>query len=251
MSFPLVRYVLTAALRDRLILSMILLLLLGTSLSVFFGSAAITEKKEFAVVFTGGSLRMLGVAGLVLFTVFFVRRSFETKDIEFLLSRPVGRVRFIFSYAFAISLLAAAMGIATGLSIVALSPLHWSAGNMLWAASIIAENIILVNTALFFSMILSSPSTATLITLAFYVLGRMMGQILGILDSSPTYPVLEYIMQGISMFMPRIDLLGQTSWLLYGLGDGGIGLCFVLFQGAVFTLMVVLAASIDLMRRQF
>ena len=46
-SGPLVRYVLTAALRDKLILTMALLIALGAALAVFLGSSAITEKESF------------------------------------------------------------------------------------------------------------------------------------------------------------------------------------------------------------
>jgi len=102
-SWPLVTYVLMAALRDRLIVSLIVLVAVGTSLSVFIGSSAILEKDQFALVFAAAGLRFAGVAGLVLFTVFYVRRAFDTKDIEFLLARPVSRFSFLFSHAVAFS----------------------------------------------------------------------------------------------------------------------------------------------------
>lgn len=253
MMWPLVSYVLRAAFRDRLVISLIIVLLLGTSLSLFLGSAAVMEQGRFALVFAGGGLRMVGVMGLVLFVVFFIRRSFEAKDVELLLSRPVSRAGFLLSYGAALSILALVTGLAQGLCIYALSFQSFGPGQMLWIASIIVENIIMVNVALFFSMILSSAASAAMAVYGFYILARMMGQILGTIDAgSRVYDlkILEYIMQGISAVMPRLDLMGQTSWLVYG-ADTQTGIAFVFLQGAVFTILILLASLIDLVRRQF
>lgn len=253
MSFPLVKYVLIAALRDRLILSLIVILFIGSSLALFLGSAAVIEKDQFTIVFAAAGLRFTSVFGLVLFVVFFIRRSFEGKDIEFLLSRPIGRLRIIFSYAAAFSLLATFMGLTVGLAVYAVSPHLFGDGHVLWIASIIVENIIMVNVALFFSMYISSSATAALVTLGFYMLARMMGQLLGITDSSLVDGGGIYAMalQMVSVIMPRLDLMGQSSWLIYGVEGSGIGLAYILGQGVVFSALVLLAASLDFIRRQF
>lgn len=253
MSWPLVKYVLTAALRDRLLASLIVLLLVGVSLSIFIGSGAVVEKNAFALVFAAGGLRFAGVMGLVLFVVFHVRRSFESKDVEFLLARPLGRTQFLLSFALAYIVLAAILGLAVGAALFVLGPQHLNPGFPLWVASIIAENIIMVCAALFFSMILSSAAGAAMVSFAFYVLARMMGQILGILDHGPKIignEFLSAVMQAISMITPRLDLMGQTSWLIYG-PDTGIAYGFVLLQALIFAAMVLIASLVDLLRRQF
>jgi hypothetical protein len=255
LSWPLVKYVLTASVRDRLVLSLIIMLLVGTSMSIFMGSAAFSEKERFSVVFAGGGLRFIGILGLVLFAVFHMRRSFETKDVEFLLSRPIGRVPFLLSYAAAFSVLGVVMGLAQGACLYILGPVYFGEGHLLWVLSMIVENIMMVNVALFFSMVLTSAATAAMATFGFYVLGRLMGQILGIIDGGKRgildTELLEWIMQGISIVVPRLDLLGQTSWLIYGPGGGEVGAGFVIIQGLVFTVLVTLASLVDLVRRQF
>lgn len=232
---------------------MVVILLLGTSLSLFLGYAATIEKERFALVFAGGGLRIAGVMGLVLFVVFFIRRSFEAKDVELLLSRPVGRIRFLLSYATALSLLALFVGVMQGVCIYMIGWHLFGQGHLLWIASIIAENIIMVNVALFFAMILTSAASAAMAVYGFYILSRMMGQILGTIDAgSRIYDlkILELIMQGISSVMPRLDLMGQTSWLIYG-PDTQTGIGFMFVQGLVFTALIVMASLIDLIRRQF
>ncbi len=251
MRWPLVRYVLTAALRDRLVMTMAIMVVLGASVSIFLGSASIIEKQQFSVVFAAAGLRFAGVLGLVLFTVFFIRRSFEARDVEFILSRPVSRIEFILSYAAGLSLLALGLGAAQALCLYLIAPHMFGPGHAWWMLSIAAENVIMVNTALFFSMILTSAATAAMATAGFYILARLMGQLLGIVDaygqSGFIYDVMEYLMQAISAVMPRLDLMAQPSWLIYGYEGGG----FVLVQGAVFAVLVTTAALIDLVRRQF
>lgn len=253
MNLSLVKYVLTAALRDRLILSLIILLLLGSSLSVFLGSGAVTEQDYFSTVFAAGGLRFLGVCGLVLFVVFFMRRSFESRNVEYLLSRPIGRVQFLLSYAVAFSLLAILLGGAQAICLYAIGPHLFGSGHLLWVCSIMIENLIMVNTALFFSMFLSSAATGAMATLAFYVLARMMGQVLGIIDQGPEFydlHILELAVQMVSAVTPRLDLMGQTSWLIYG-PEQGISYLFIFAQGIVFSFLILIASMLDLMRRQF
>ena len=251
MSRPLVLYVLTAALRDRLVMAMIITLVVGTSLAVFLCSAAIAEKQQFALVFAGAGLRLAGVLGLVLFTVFFIRRSFDARDVDFILSRPVSRVEFLLSYAAGLSLLALGMAAAQTLCLYIIGANLFGPSHISWAVSIAFENIIMVNAALFFSMILSSAATAATATAGFYILSRLMGQLLGIIDSTGKgtfiYNLMEYILQAISAVMPRLDLMAQTSWLIYG---EAVEISSILLQGEIFTILIITPAVIDRVRRQ-
>ena len=92
MSSALVLYVLKAAVRDRLVAALFLAMLVAVSLSLFMGSAAVSEKGNFAIVFAGAGLRLAGIFGLVLFAVFFIRRAvtaqvlIEAKILEVALS---------------------------------------------------------------------------------------------------------------------------------------------------------------------
>ena len=254
MSASLITYVLKAAIRDRLIIAMLVLIALTTSMSLFMASSAITEQDQFLAVYSSGSLRVLGILGLVIFTAFFVRRSFDAKDVEFLLSRPISRTSFILSHAVAFSILATLIAAASTLALLITSPDLAGNALLLWAVSIVVEAIIMVNMAFFFAMFLSSAATAVLAVLAFYVLSRMMGQILGILESGTAGSIMEGVqiaMNMVSTLTPRLDLMGQTTWLVYGVEGSPVGLAFILIQGAVFLSVVLVAALIDLILRQF
>ena len=124
MILTLIQYVLKAAIRDRMVVAMIAAMILGCSLSVFLGSSAVTEQDQFSLAFASAGLRFTGMIGIVLFIVFFIRRSIDSRDLEFLLSRPVGRIQFLLSYAAAFSLIALIVTLAQTLGLYILSLIH-------------------------------------------------------------------------------------------------------------------------------
>ena len=253
LNISLIKYALMASMRDKLVISMLVMFVLGACLAIFFGSAAVIEKDQFTIVFAASGLRILCVLGLVLFVIFFIRRSFESKDIDFLLSRPVGRISLIISYFLAFSILCVLMSVAVTLALYAVAPHLFGMAHIVWAVSVLVESIIMVSAALFFAMYISSASNAAMVTMGFYVLGRMMGQLIGIVDSSmvDSSGFLAMALQTVSMVTPRLDLLGQSSWLIYGLADNEFGIMQVMIQGVVFCSLVLGAACFDFSKRSF
>jgi hypothetical protein len=249
----LVQYIFSAAARDKILLSFLLLIGVGVSLSLFLGSAAVTEKDQFSIVFAASALRLSSLFTLVFFTIFYVRKSFDTRDVEYMLSRPVSRLQYLMAHAISFSILAF---ILTSLSVLTLFFMPEEpnlSGLLIWSLSLFVELVLMVNVALFFSFVLTSAVSAMLITLAFYVLARMMGGILGVIATTPeagAMLVMEKMMFLISMIIPRLDLMGQGSWLLYGT-EGAIGWGFILAQGAVFLGLIFSATLIDFRRKQF
>lgn len=272
-SKPLVGYVLTAALRDKLLLTLMLMIVLGAGLSVFLGSSGMTEQESFSIVFGAGGLRFLSVVGLVIFVCFYMRRSFEMREVEFLLARPISRMKFLLSHTLSFVLLAVIVSAVVTLVVGFLGKPN-THGLLVWGASIAVENTIMIVTGLFFSIVLSSAAGSALAALGFYVLARLIGTLIGIAAvpvEKPVFLVLNKIMDLISIIVPRLDMMGQTSWLVYGvegsasgygflerasgyshammntLGVGG----FILVQGAVFITLLVAASAFDFSRRQF
>lgn len=254
-SSALVKYVLTAALRDKLLLSFVGLIILGLCLSLISASSAVIEQNQFAIIYTGSGLRILGLLGLALFVIFFVRRSFDARDIEYLLSRPISRSNFVLSHSCAFSILALGAGFALSLIMAVMAYKSGQIeGILLWSLGVTAEYILVVNVALFFAMVLTSPVTAGMGVMGFYVLGRMLGELLGIARNGPVRyqgeEIMNAIMSLVSVLMPRLDLMTQTSWLIYGT-VGVSDYLFILIQTVVFLALVLCATLIDLVRRQF
>jgi ABC-type transport system involved in multi-copper enzyme maturation permease subunit len=271
-SRPLVKFVLTAALRDKLLITLLTMVVCGGALSVFLGGAAITEKESFSLVFGAAGLRFVSVIGIVLFCCFYIRRCFETKEVEFLLSRPISRLNFLFSHAAAFMILSMLLAVVVS-GVVFFLGKPSPGGLAAWGISIGVENTIMAVAALFFSMVLSSAAGSALATLGLYALSRLVGTLLGIAalpPEKPAYAVLNNIMDLVSVVVPRLDMMGQTSWLVYGVeGSGGVGYLersgayahmmmahlgivgFLSMQGVLFISLLLAAAAFDFLRRQF
>lgn len=250
---PLYRYILMAAVRDRFFFAIVGILAVVISLSLFFGSSALTEQDQFARSFAAFGFRLFGVVILVLFIVGYLRRSFEGRDIDYLLSRPMGRVSFVLTHAAAFSTLGILAALLLGGTTMLL---QWGAINssaFLWGGSLAAEFIIMANVAMFFAFVMRSASACIIVVFAFYLLSRLMGEILGILQKAATGPavqILSNIMEAISVFVPRLDLMAQSKWLLYGV-QADLSPAFVFGQCGIFTALVIGATLLDMHRRQF
>ena len=253
MNLHLFQYVLTAAVRDKLIISAAIILGLSVSLSIFLASSAITEQDQFASVISAGGIRIISALTLIVFTVFFVRKSIESKDIELLLSRPMNRTNFILSYAVAFSCIAILFGLANALAIYTFAQNFFGIGHAVWILTVTLEYIIIINVAFLFGMMLSSAAAAVMAVVGFYVLSRMIGQILGVIETGTSYGLwvgLEYTMQFIAIFTPRLDLMAQTSWLIYGIENMN-EVIWSIAQSAVLLLIILTIAFIDLKKKQF
>lgn len=256
MSLQVIRYVLKAALRDKMVWGLLAIFVLGACLSFFSGSAAAIEQDQFVVAYMAGGLRILALIGLSLFVVFFVRRSYDSRDIEFLLTRPVSRGGFVLSLATGFSLIALFCGIFLS-GILGLLSVHYNEhdGIALWGLGVTFEFILVCNVAFFFSMVLTSPVTAGLGTLGFYVLSRLMGGFLSIalhpaMSTTDGMKLVVGVTKVVSVIIPRFDLMAQTSWLIYG-GPRLQDWLFVVVQAGVFLTLVLSATIIDLRRKQF
>lgn len=247
------KYILMAAMRDKLVLSLFLLMVVGACLAIFLGSAALIEEDLFVIVFTAGILRIVGVLGLVLFVVFYIRRSFDNKDVDYLLSRPISRGAYVMAHILCFSLMGVITALFLGLALFSIGPSAIGSGHVVWIFSMMAELVIMANVAFFFSMVLTSASSSAFSCLGFYALARVMGQILGILDANiglSNILLVDYLMRLIGMIIPRLDLMGQTTWLIYGINDNA-EIVFIGVQAILCTMLLAAAAFFDLKRRQF
>ena len=250
MLYVMISYILKRAVRDKIAIAFFLSIVCAISLSVFFGSAAITEQDQFSVVFISSALRLISVFIVLLFCTQYIRNSFESFEVEYLLTRPLSRLTFLMAHAIAFLIIACAIGVAVT---VLLSVLPFKTEFVLrWGGELILELIVISQASLFFSMVISSQVAATLATTGLYVLSRLIGEVLAIIDQSATGGIvllLEKVMVVISFFVPRLDLLAQSNALLYGEYPDQLG--YIIGQVCVLIFVILTASYIDLKRKQF
>lgn len=249
---PLLTYLLRVALGDRLFVAAAVLLVGSAALAAFVGSTALVEQTEFAAVCTAAAGRLVVVLTLVMFTCVHLRRAFDSSEIDWLLAQPISRRGFVLSYLTLLLLFATIASTVAGLAVVIVARPEWVAVG-LWSFSLLIEASIVAAAALFFALMLRSAVTSMLACLGLYALARMLGLLSGIAavrnHAGPLEMMLDQIMAGLVLILPRLDLLAQSSWLVHGIDDSADHIT-ILLQGVIYLTVIGAAATFDFRRRQ-
>lgn len=248
---PTIHYVVLTALRDRLLTSLLLVLVMAFGIAAFMGSTAVTEGQEMTAVYAAGAARVILALGLTVFVAFHVEKLHETREIEALLSRAISRETLVFAYWLGVALVAVLIVAVMSLGVVFISPSR--SGALFWCATLLMESLIVVAFALAVALIMERAIPAIFATAAFYGLGRLVGFFLSISILGPQSggnSVANPIFQAIALMIPRLDLMGQTQWIVYGLDQPALALILPI-QCLVFSALLLLTAMFDLRRKHF
>lgn len=252
---PILRFILLTALRDRLFGALAVLLAVAMGGAVVFGGAALVEQGETTVVLAAGAARLVLAVGLVTFVATQIQRLYDSREIEVLLARPIGRAKLVAALAGGVATVAALPAVAVALVIgpFAASLAGWAA----WGATLVAEVVTLALFTLAAALVLERAVTATLAGLAFYTAARLMTFVMGVVEAhermgsgGTTAQVLGWIATGIAAVVPRLDLFAHTGWLVHGITDGAPVL-LAAAQLAVVAPLLIAVAALDLSRKRF
>lgn len=246
-----VHFVFLTALRDRLFVSLIGLMVLTFAAAVYLGSAAVAEKQAMTAVYVGGGARVILVLGLIVFTSFHVERLYETREIEALLSRAISRESFVFSYWLGIALLALIFILPLA-GVVLYFSLTWQ-GAVYWLLGVALESLIVIAFVMFAALSLERAVPTVFVSTGFYALARLAGFFTGIASAGKqdgVNAVANPIIEAIGYIAPRLDLVGQTRWLVYG-PEGFSVVAVIIIQAMIYVPLLLCAAMFDLRRKHF
>lgn len=249
------RYILLTALRDRLFVSLLAAIAAVAGLSVFLGGTVLVEQVQTSVVYFAGGARGLIALGLIIFISFHIRKSFENREIEVILTKPISRSAFIVATYAGFALLALLLIIPVW-AVLAWLGVPDQTALLGWCASLAVEALLVAAAALFFALLLGSAVNAVLASLGFYLLGRMMAFFVLTSDTLAVkagewYDQLSgWIVKLIAVLMPRLDFFAQTDWLIYGL-DASSQWPLGMMQAAAYIPLLLAASIFDFRRKQF
>ena len=89
------KFILLTGLRDKLYLSLLIILAGIFGLSNLIGFSALSEEAQMQLVYFAFLSRIVIVCGMILFICFYINKEFENKEIDFILSKPISRNAFI------------------------------------------------------------------------------------------------------------------------------------------------------------
>jgi hypothetical protein len=246
-----IRLIVITALRDRLFSGLAGLVLLTFGLSLFLGSAALIEQREAGMVYAAGTSRLVVILGLVVFIAFQTQRLFESRELEAILSRSLSRPSFVFAYWAGFAVIATALVVPIAAAVLILYGL--SSSSAAWSVSLLLECFVVLAFAQFAALTLERATTTIFVTLAFYAFTRLIGFLLGIREATPDTGLNRYanpIFDGLGMVIPRLDLMTQSEWLVYGFQQVA-DVPLVLLQSLVFIMLALCASAFDLQRKEF
>ena len=237
--------------RDALFIGTTIFLILCSCFSAFLGSNAVVEANEAKIVYTAGISRVVVVIGFVIFVSFYIKRMFENHEIEVILSHSISRVKVLLSLfvGFALTLIFLLLPLFLILLILKANFIN----TLIWFISVYFEGIIMLSFTLCCSLIIKSFVHALTSCFLMYLIGRIIGNFIAYISLSfqlNLYSIGCSLLKALSLFIPRLDLFGKTSWLLYGdwsLSTFGI---FIL-QMIVFCGIFLSIAVFDLKRKEF
>jgi ABC-type transport system involved in multi-copper enzyme maturation permease subunit len=249
------KYILLTAIRDKLYAGLFIILLAAFGVSCALADASLVEKAQATTVYIAGSSRMIFAIGMILFVCFYVRKSFENREVEFILAKPISRHKLILAYLLGFILVSAL--IILPLTILLLFMKANKIGLLYWSTSLLFEALIIITFSILAALILKSAVPAVLASLGFYILSRMMGFFVltvkipqSASDFESTNRILHIILKAISVVFPRLDLYSKSDWLIYGMSNFS-DFYIVLGQSLIYIPLMIFMAFYDFNRKQF
>lgn len=250
------RYTLITALRDWLFIGLSFAAIATYGFSVFTGYTALVEQAQMTMAYFAGTSRVVLNIGLVVFVCFHVRRMFDNREVESILSKPLSRTRFVIAYWFGFAILSFISTIPV-LIILAVFNQPNFIGLIYWGISLWLELSLIIAFALLTSLIMRSAVACVLSTFAFYLISRLMGFFVAAMYSEVSLfghgfmgNIMVYILKIISTIIPRLDLFAKSQWLIYGI-EKQPDLWVFPIQSIVFTALLLVMSIFDFKRRQF
>ena len=239
----------------QILIGVLLAILVATALSAALGSTAMVEKAQMMLGFSSAAARVILMLGLIIFVCFHIRQAFDQKEIDVLLSRPLSRFQVMLAYWLGFSFVAFLLVLAT-VTLFSFLPIFNFSGYIYWSLSLLAESFVVVALGLFAAFTLRSAVLSVIATLGFYTLARMAGFFIATADGGMMTQIIwlnqlmEWTVKITALIIPRLDLFTQSEWLIYGV-TAPQELSFAAVQLLVYIPLLLTAATIDFMRKQF
>ena len=251
------KFILLTGLRDKLYLSLLIILVGAFGLSNLVGFSALAEETQMQTVYFSFLSRVIIVCGMMLFICFYINKEFEKKEIDFILSKPISRNTLILSYWTSFNLISLILVIPVVI-IMAIFSHPNLLGLLWWTISVILELMLVSTFAIVSSLILGSAVVSVLATFSFYFICRMMGFFVYSISLPKNVNVVvgtwtdfaESLLKILSSVFPRLDLFGKSEWLIYGINNNG-EISLILIQSLIYISLMLCIAFYDFRKKQF
>lgn len=198
----------------------------------------------------------IGLLGLVV-TVFvgtgLVNKEIDKRTVLVMLSKPISRAEFILGKHVGLSAVVAVLIIATTaiyFLILSLSNISYPMISLSIAVFYLFLELSLITAVAILFGVFTSPLLATLMTFAVYLMGHLSRDILALAALSNN-PKMQQIIEGFYLVLPDLSRLNLRNEAVYGFLPDPMMLASSVGYALLYTLLLLLLASLIFARRQF
>jgi ABC-type transport system involved in multi-copper enzyme maturation permease subunit len=241
------------ALRTRLPLTAVLLLLLLLLSSLFVRELAVTEAARFQAVFYCAVARLGAVFLVVVYVLSSMSREFNDKGLEAVLALDVRRSHYILGKLCGFLLASGIVAAVLCLPAFALAPLPAAAA---WSLSLGLELALVAALALFCIVTFNQLLPASAFVAGFYLVCRSIDA-MRLMSAYPvggggewSQQITHGLVEGLAYLLPALDQWTRAAWLVDA-PPGAAELGAIAAQGALYLVLLGAAALFDFHRRSF
>ena len=243
------RFTMLEAIRCRMIMLIVTIVVGLFGLAEFIGEISITETRQVQAAVTASLLRIFSICVVCLFVITSVLRELNDKGLEILLSLPMPRYGYLFGKFSGFA------GLSLFISALACLPLLLYAPAIqvgFWFFSLFCENLLIVSLSLLCLLTFSDISLSFISVMAFYLLSRSMEAIC-LLSADPilasqsvSQDFMHFLVNVIDWVLPDLYAFTRSDWLVYGVNIADMQV--VLIQTLLYLAVLLSAGLFDLYR---
>lgn len=245
------RITLLEALRSRVAWVVVVMIGIALCTAAFLSQVAMIEVQEIQVATLAGLLRVSGSFLIAAFCITSVHREVNDKVMELYLSRASSRSDYYFGKLLGCATVGTIIVLAFGATLL---PFASMSSVIAWSLSLTCEVLIIAAVSLFCAISIAQFTPAFAATAGFYALARSINAMQVIaatplnVQESWSDVVLKWVIDAIALFMPALDKMTQTSWLVDALPPAA-HLGAIAGQTALYLLLIGAASLVDLHRK--
>lgn len=247
------KFTIIEAVRNRLVLLLLLIGAISFAMVEFIGDLAITENRVTQVAILAAFLRLCAVVVVTLFVVSSSVRELQDKTLEMILAMAIHRGQYYVGKLLGYLLLALLVSIVFAALVMLYAPVE---SVLIWGLSLFLELCLVVTMALVMLFTFRQIPPALAAAFILYAAARITTSIY----LMAKYPILSHstmaqkFMDGfiglLTWLLPDLHRFTQTSWLTRGVDDWSL-LVPVLGQTVIFAGLLSAIALFDFYRKNF
>jgi ABC-type transport system involved in multi-copper enzyme maturation permease subunit len=238
--------------RDKILYNLVFFALLLIGASVLLGTLTIGEQARIINDVGLAAINLVGVIMAIFVGIGLVAKEIERRTVYTILARPITRTKFVLGKYFGLVFIGAVnIAIMFGMFLATVwisgNPIH---GSLFQAVELILVEILLVTALAMFFSTFSSPTLSAIMTIGFYVIGHLTGDLKRIAEKTQS-ATTEYIMTALYYVCPNLEVLNTKGQAASGVLMSSEYQLTATAYGLLYASILLLAACHVFERRDF